>query len=150
MIDLTVEECRRILAEGRIAHIACTSEGEPYVTPMSYVIIEGDLYFRTGPGRRVNALREQPHVCVEVTILRGGDAWESALFWGRARFVEDSTTRSEVVAALLRKYHTESALGASTPSVLPKEHPIVAITPQRLTGRASGGGLTPKTRPGRL
>lgn len=150
MIDLTTEDCERILNDGRIAHIACTAQGQPYVTPMSYVMIEGDLYFRTGTGRRVDALRASPRSCIEVTILREGDAWESVVFWGDARFIEDPDTRSEVVAALLRKYHSETALGSSTPSILPTEYPIVAITPESVTGRASGGGLTSKTRPGRL
>lgn len=150
MIDLTPEESARILDEGRVAHIAVLAAGEPYVTPMSYVIVDGHMYFRTGPGRRVDALRASPRVCVEVTILREDDAWESALFWGEARFVDDAARRADVVAALLRKYHTASALGSSSPSFLREEHPIIAITPESTTGRASGRDLGPKMRPGRL
>lgn len=150
MIDLTPEECERILDEGYIAHIGVVSDGEPYVTPMSYVMLDGDLLFRTGTGRRADALRRSPLCCVEVTILREGDAWESALFWGDARFIEEPDTRAEVVAALLHKYHSESPLGSSNPSILPEEHPIIAITPERLTGRASGRGLSAESRPGRL
>lgn len=150
VIDLSAEECARVLSEGRIAHIGCNSQGEPYVTPMSYVVVDGDLYFRTGPGRRTEALRSDPRSCVEITILREGDAWESVMFWGDARFIEDPDQQARVVGELLRKYHSESALGSSSPSILPAEHPIVVITPESLTGRASGGGLGSKTRPGRL
>lgn len=150
MIDLTPQECERILTEGYIAHIGVLSNGEPYVTPMSYVLLNGDLHFRTGPGRRVEALRAHPRCCVEITILRESDAWESVLFWGDARFIDEPEHRSDVVAAILHKYHTESPLGSSSPSFLPEEHPIVAITPEALTGRASGRGLGRQTRPGRL
>lgn len=150
VIDLSAEECQRILADGRVAHIAHTSDGQPYVTPMSYVMVDGDFYFRTGTGRRVDAIRANPRSCVDVTILREGEAWESVVFWGDARFIDDPDERSRVVAALLRKYHTETAMGSPSPSMLPVEHPIVAITPESITGRASGGGLTTKTRPGRL
>ena len=150
MIDLTADECERILAEGRVAHIACSSEGQPYVTPMSYVIVDGDFYFRTGTGRRDDAIRANPRCCIDVTILREGEAWESVVFWGDARFIDDPEERSSVVAALLSKYHSDSAMGSPSPSTLPVEHPIVAITPESVTGRASGGGLTSKTRPGRL
>lgn len=150
MIDLTPEECGRVLDEGYVAHIGVVSRGRPYVTPMSYVMLDGDLYFRTGPGRRIDALRDDPSCCVEITILREDDGWESVLFWGTARFVEEPGERSNVVAALLRKYHTESPLGSPNPSLLPKEHPMVAITPEELTGRASGRGLGQQTRPGRL
>jgi nitroimidazol reductase NimA-like FMN-containing flavoprotein (pyridoxamine 5'-phosphate oxidase superfamily) len=150
VIELTADDCQRILTDGRIAHIACTSQGEPYVTPMSFVMIEGDFYFRTGPGRRVDGLRSAPRACIEVTILREGDAWESVVFWGTSRFIDDPTERSRVVEALLHKYHTDTVLGASTPSIVPTDLPIVAVTPESVTGRASGGGLTSKTRPGRL
>ncbi len=150
VIELSAADCERILGEGRVAHIAHASDGQPYVTPMSYVMVEGDLYFRTGIGRRVDAIRANPRSCIEVTILRDGEAWESVVFWGDARFIDDPDERSRVVAALLSKYHSETALGSPSPSMLPVEYPIVAITPESITGRASGGGLTTKTRPGRL
>lgn len=150
MIDLTIEESRQILQQGHVAHIGVIYEGEPYVTPMSYVMIDGDLHFRTGPGKRADALRGEPRCCVEVTILKEGTAWESVLFWGDARFIEDPNRRSDVVAALLRKYHTDRPIASSSGSFLPEEHPIIAITPERITGRASGRDFSPKTRPGRL
>ena len=150
MIDLEAHECDRILEEGYVAHIGVLVDGLPYVTPMSYVMIDGAIHFRTGPGVRVEALRAEPRCCVEITILREDDAWESVLFWGEARFIDDPNQRADVVAALLRKYHTESPLGSSSPAFLPKEHPIVAIEPQRVTGRASGRALGKQTRPGRL
>ena len=150
VIHLTPAECTEILANGRIAHIACESNGEPYVTPMSFVRIGEEFYFRTGEGRRVDALRSNPRVCIEVTILREGDAWQSVVFWGNATFVDEPNERADVVAALLQKYHSETALGMSTPAPLAGQLPIVAITPEDITGRASGGGFTAKTRPGRL
>jgi len=151
VIDLTTEQTEAVLANGRLGHVACWSENEVYVTPMSYVFLDNVFYFRTGEGRRTDALRQDPKVCVEVTRLKEGDAWESALFWGEARFVDDVDERARVVQALLAKYHQEAPLGSpSAGSPLDEPPPIVAIEPQRLTGRASGGGLGPKTRPGRL
>lgn len=150
MIELGPEECAQLLEEGRVAHIGCLSDGEVYVTPMSYVMIDGTMYFRTVPGRRTRALRENPHVCVEVSRGTGDDGWESVLFWGDAEFVADESREAEVVAALLRKYHAESALGTGQPRILPKETPVISIAPDRMEGRASGGGLSTPTRPGRL
>jgi nitroimidazol reductase NimA-like FMN-containing flavoprotein (pyridoxamine 5'-phosphate oxidase superfamily) len=150
VIDLSQEEAARVLTDGRVGHVACRSRGELYVTPMSYVMIDGVFYFRTGEGRRIEALRQDPEVCVEVTILREGNAWDSVVFWGTARFVDDVEQRSEIVQAILHKYHEESAFASSTPSHIAQMPPIVAIEPERITGRSSGGGLSGKTRPGRL
>ena len=52
-----------------------------------------------------------------------------------------------VVAALLRKYH-EPTLRASITRVLPQELPMIAIRPERLSGRASGGGCLHDVGPG--
>jgi hypothetical protein len=150
MIELTPEECRDLLEDGRVAHIAQVDRGEPYVTPMSYVMLRGDLCFRSGPGRRLDALRRDPRVCVEVSRPRADGGWESVVFRGTARLVDDTALEAEAIAALLAKYHSETALGFSAPAVFPEERPVLAITPEQVTGRASGGGLSAATRPGRL
>lgn len=150
MIELSPEECRAVLEQGRVAHIAQIDRDEPYVTPMSYVVLGGEFFFRTGQGRRLEALRRDPRVCVEVSRRREDAGWESVLLRGRARIVEDLRLEAEAIAALLTKYHTESALGFSAPAVHPEERPVVAITPEQVTGRASGHGLSAATRPGLL
>jgi nitroimidazol reductase NimA-like FMN-containing flavoprotein (pyridoxamine 5'-phosphate oxidase superfamily) len=150
MKELPPEVCRHIIGEERIAHLAQIDDGEPYITPLSYVLHEGDLVFRTAPGRRVEALRRDPNVCVEVSRETPGSGWESVIFWGTARFVDDPSVEATVVSALLAKYHTESALGFSSPSIFPEDRLVVAVTPERMTGRASGGDLSTETRPGRL
>jgi nitroimidazol reductase NimA-like FMN-containing flavoprotein (pyridoxamine 5'-phosphate oxidase superfamily) len=117
---------------------------------MSFVMLGGDFVFRTGTGRRLTGLRSDPRVCVEVSRPREDTGWESVLLWGRARLVDDPRLEAEAVAALLAKYHSESALGFSAPAIYPEERPVMAISPERVTGRASGAGLSAATRPGRL
>lgn len=150
MIELTADRCRTILEEGRVAHIAQIDGDAPYVTPMSYVLLGEDLVFRTGPGRRLEALRRDPRVCIEVSQPREDTGWESVIVRGQARLITDPRREQEAIAALLAKYHSESALGFSAPAVYPEERPVVAVTPEETTGRASGGGLSTSTRPGRL
>lgn len=149
MIDLNDDRCHEVLNRGTTAHVGVVDDGEPYVTPMSYVMLDGVFYFRTAPGRRDTVLRAAPRMCVEVSES-DGDAWQSVVFWGDAEFVEDTNERADVVAALLHKYHSESALGFSTPTPVPEERSVVKVVPEQLTGRGSGGGLGRKTRPGRL
>jgi len=151
MIELDEQRSQAILDETDTAHVACIAEGEPYVTAMSFVMVSGLCYFRTARGRRVTALQEDPRVCVEVSRPTVGDGWESVLFFGEARFIpeEDTQTRAPVVAAFLRKYR-EPAFAAAITTVLPTEHPMFAVVPERLSGRASGGGFAANTQPGRL
>jgi len=151
MIELDEERCRLILQGTDTAHLACLADGEPYVTAMSFVMVAGECCFRTARGRRVTALRSDPRVCVEVSRPSVGDGWESVVFSGVARFIpeDDTEARAEVVAAFLRKYRAP-ALAATITSVLPTEHPMFAVLPERMTGRASGGGFEANTLPGRI
>lgn len=149
MIELSREHCRQVLDAGRVAHVACVSRGQPYVTPLSYVMLGDDFVFRTLPGRRIDSLEVDPRVCVEVTLLFDDDGeWQSVVFWGDARTVNDPAAKSAVVTAFLRKYQTPPLGGAGPPSLA--GYRTVAITPEHMTGRASGEGLTPRLRPGRL
>ncbi|MDX1690034.1 MAG: pyridoxamine 5'-phosphate oxidase family protein, partial [Acidimicrobiia bacterium] len=105
---------------------------------------------RPGPGRRHAALASDPRVCVLVT--RKDDAgWVSVILWGVARVVDDPARQAQVVEALLDKYHDEPLIGIARPGELRSEdHIVMAITPERMTGRSSGGGWSSATRPGRL
>jgi nitroimidazol reductase NimA-like FMN-containing flavoprotein (pyridoxamine 5'-phosphate oxidase superfamily) len=149
MIELTLEQCEQILAEEPTAFVACLSEGEPYVAPMSYVIDSGDVCFRTGRGRRTEALAANPRVCVAVSRSADDGSWQSVILWGEARLVEDPGRESEIIAGLLHKYG-ESGFEIAAGQHLPVEKPVYAVTPDRVSGRASGGGLSPSTHPGRL
>ena len=149
MIDIDEARGQAILEQTPTAHVACIADGEPYVTPMSFVMVDDVFYMRTGNGRRVSALRADPRVCVEVSRPTVGEGWESVVFWGEARFIDDIETRATVVAAFLHKYHGPT-FRASITRVLPEELPMIAISPERLSGRASGGGFETNTWPGRL
>jgi nitroimidazol reductase NimA-like FMN-containing flavoprotein (pyridoxamine 5'-phosphate oxidase superfamily) len=152
MEELTGEGCARVLEEEDVAHIGVISDGEPYVTPLSYVIDGSEFLFRTGSGRRLDAIRENPRVCIEVTQYdpETGD-WRSVVAWGTARVVDSPGERSETVEMLLRKYRhvmeDPLSFGARPPLAEPF---IVTVELERITGRSSGAGLTPRSRPGRL
>jgi nitroimidazol reductase NimA-like FMN-containing flavoprotein (pyridoxamine 5'-phosphate oxidase superfamily) len=144
-MELSAEECWDILREGRVAHVAVVDRGEPYVTPVSYVVVDGRLAFRSAPGRRAEALERDPQVCVAVTEP-GDGGWRSVVLRGEARFVDDPHRHAEVVAALLAKYSSEIMPGFTAPAPFPEERRVVTIAPVAVTGRADGAAL----RPGRL
>lgn len=154
MQELTAAETQQLMAESPVGHLAVIAEEGPYVSPMSHVMIDGDIYIRTGPGRRTEALQSEPRVCVEVSRfdLESGD-WVSAIAWGRAEIIDDPHVEEEVVAALFTKYREQmgSPFAFSwVPPVSAQDAITVRIEVDMLTGRSSGKGLAPRTRPGRL
>lgn len=149
MADLTDEECLRLLDEGRVAHVACIADGEPYVTPISYVILDGRIHFRTALGRRIDALQRDPRLSISVVKLGDGGSWRSVIVSGRARIIEDPAIEADVISALIHKYG-DSPLAFSRPAVLPKARPVVAVDASDMTGRTSSDPLGPGIHPGRV
>jgi nitroimidazol reductase NimA-like FMN-containing flavoprotein (pyridoxamine 5'-phosphate oxidase superfamily) len=147
---LSDRECHELLYRAAVAHIAVVSEGEPYVTPISFVTGPGEIAFRTVRGRRVAALSETPRVCIEVSEFdeRSGD-WRSVVVFGTASLVEDEATVQAVVAGLLRKYRTVVDL-FGPPSVPGGEPVVVRVEIDTITGRRASSFFSTRTRPGRL
>jgi len=79
------EECLRVLAGARLARLACARENQPYVVPvyLAYHEASGCLYGFTTPGQKVEWMRANPLVCVEVDEVAAYDQWVSVIAFGR-------------------------------------------------------------------
>lgn len=151
MEALNRAQIQELLDTATVMHLACVDPG-PYVTALSYVVIDGDLYFRTYGGRRIDALRNDPRVGVEVSeVDPETGAWVSAVGEGAARIVEDPATAALVEGALIKKYASAYETLVSGPSGPPLgEAYIVQILLDDVTGRSSGSSWGRRTRPGRM
>lgn len=151
MNDLTPERCRDLLSQATVGHLAVISDGDPYVSPISFVMLDEAICIRTGSGRRVEALRTNPRACFEVSAFdeATGD-WESVIVWGDAEFVEDNTRTREVIMAFLEKYRDVLGSPLNPGSVLPEQDVVIRIPIDRSAGRSSGSYFSVRSRPGRL
>lgn len=152
MDDLTPADCRRILSAAMVGHLGVISDGEPYVSPVSFVYEEGAIFVRTNPGRRVDAIKANPRVCVEVSDFDATTGyWESMIVWGDATFVEERRASERVVMALMDKYRDSLGSPLSRPGAAPMEQEVILQIPVEVeTGRSSGSLFSARTLPGRL
>ncbi len=154
MDELTREEALEVLESAPVGHLGMILGGDPYVTPMSYVVDGDHILFRTMPGQKLNALRENPRVCMEVSLYEDGSGeWVSVIVKGSAREVDDGATRNSTISMLFTKY--EEVMGSPlsrSPGPQPMEGlpSVVAVEIEEITGMSSGRGWTRRTRPGRL
>lgn len=72
---------QRILSSHYHAHLACCDGQEPYLVPISYAYHDGSLYGYTHEGRKIEILRKNPSVCVEVDDIHA-DNWRSVIVRG--------------------------------------------------------------------
>src|SRR5690554_856039 len=101
MQPLTRVQALDLLTAAPVAHIGVISNGEPYVTPISFVVTGNLIALRTVPGRRLEAIRENPRVCIEASEFdpTSGE-WARATVWGSAHGGRATPPRATVAVAM--------------------------------------------------
>jgi nitroimidazol reductase NimA-like FMN-containing flavoprotein (pyridoxamine 5'-phosphate oxidase superfamily) len=143
--DLTNSECERILTSNRYGHLGCSDGDEPYVVPITYVYKDGFLYSFTHEGQKIELMRKNPKMCVQVEHIASEKEWESVMCWGLFEEVTDEKSIQDV-KLLFAEQHGESVLAGEEPAVSPMveklhlQNDISAVLyrmkPYRMTGRA--------------
>jgi nitroimidazol reductase NimA-like FMN-containing flavoprotein (pyridoxamine 5'-phosphate oxidase superfamily) len=86
--EMSKEECLHVLAKVRLARLACARSNQPYVVPVYLAyhespIGESCLYGYTTVGQKVEWMRANPKVCVEVDDVNSCNRWTSVIVFGR-------------------------------------------------------------------
>ena len=121
---LSDEEAWDILQRGKIGHLACIDQDEPYVVPINYLVAEDCVYSHSLPGRKISALRDHPRACLQVSHIQDDFHWRSAIAFGAFEEIVDQTERSSILRQLLARFPkltpVESQLtrDAQTPPVI--------------------------------
>jgi nitroimidazol reductase NimA-like FMN-containing flavoprotein (pyridoxamine 5'-phosphate oxidase superfamily) len=64
------EEILQLIKKQSICRIAFRGDLYPYIAPFQYVVINDNLYFHfTDYGKKINFLKQDNHVCVEIEIF---------------------------------------------------------------------------------
>jgi nitroimidazol reductase NimA-like FMN-containing flavoprotein (pyridoxamine 5'-phosphate oxidase superfamily) len=81
--ELTPQEVTNLLRRGSHAHLGCYRRGEVYVVPVTYVY-EGDfLYSHSPAGKKIEMMRSNKKVCLQVEDVRSLFEWQSVIVWGK-------------------------------------------------------------------
>ena len=80
---MTLEECRAALAGLDFGRLACARDGQPYVVPVYFAYDGESVYGLTTLGQKIEWLRSNPRVCLEVDERSSHDRWMSIVVLGR-------------------------------------------------------------------
>jgi nitroimidazol reductase NimA-like FMN-containing flavoprotein (pyridoxamine 5'-phosphate oxidase superfamily) len=94
--EMSREECELVLARTRLARLGCAQGNQPYVVPVSLVYHQPEnggacFYGVTIPGQKVEWMRTNPLVCVEVDEVAADDRWLSVIVFGRYEELPETT-----------------------------------------------------------
>ena len=83
--ELTSAECEEFLRDSTVGRLGCAHKGQPYIVPISLYFgrEERCLYGFSTVGRKIEWMRENPSVCVEVDAISDQYQWTSVLVMGR-------------------------------------------------------------------
>jgi len=153
MEPISDAEARAFLEGSSVAHIGVVIDGEPYVTPMSFIVDGDRILFRTKPGRRYSGIEQNPVVSIEASHFDedSGD-WTSVIVKGTASLVNDDETIQITLSELFDKYRQVLGSPLSRGGIQPSASfpHVVAVQMEEISGMSSSGPFSVRTRPGRL
>ncbi len=153
MEPVTEAKALAFLEGSSVAHIGVIVDGEPYVTPMSFIVDGNRILFRTKSGRRLTGIEQSPLVSIEASEFddETGD-WVSVIVRGTASIVDDDASVQTTLSGLFEKYRKVLGSPLSRGGMQPiSSFPhVVAVEIAEISGMASSGPFSMRTRPGRL
>src|SRR5262245_7438898 len=89
-----------ILREGILGRLGCIAAGWPYVVPVNYYFDGKDIYIHTLPGKKLDAMRANPRVCLQVDEIEDPYNWGSVIAYGTFEEVSNEETQENILTKL--------------------------------------------------
>ncbi len=151
--DMSAQDCTALLARARLGRLACACEGQPYITPISFAHDAGFLYSFSTLGKKIQWMRTNPLVCVEVEELATSQDWSTVIVTGKYEELPDTPEyeiRRRRAYDLLRRRPAWWEPGYVKTVVDGKIRPIEATYFRIVIDHVSGRRGLPDAAPGRM
>jgi nitroimidazol reductase NimA-like FMN-containing flavoprotein (pyridoxamine 5'-phosphate oxidase superfamily) len=108
--ELTPAACAEVLSRGSVARLACCRMNQPYVVPVSFVYDPRQvcLFSFSAIGKKVEWMRTNPSVCVEVEDFEDRFNWTTVVVFGRYDEIGDAPKHQELRQRALHLFSERS------------------------------------------
>lgn len=89
--DMTRDKCLELLEDTHIGRIACAQDNQPYITPFSFVYHDDFIYGFGTVGKRIDWMRANPRVCVEIEKIVNHREWQTVVVSGHYEELPDTS-----------------------------------------------------------
>ena len=95
MTDLTSSECIRLLKNNYTGHLGFISKGDPHVIPITYHYNQADntIISYSEEGHKINAMRDNGSVSLQVEDIISNSNWQSVLVLGTFEEIKGSNAK---------------------------------------------------------
>ena len=90
--ELTAAQCEEVLARASVGRLGCARNDQPYIVPifLYFDINEKSLYSFSTLGQKIDWMRGNPKVCVEVDEILERSNWTTVIVFGHYEEIGDS------------------------------------------------------------
>lgn len=96
--ELTPAHCHDVLSRSHVARLACARHNQPYVVPISFHYDHDTncLFGFSTVGKKVEWMRENPKVCLEIEDVEDRFHWTTVVVVGRYDEISDSPEHQDI------------------------------------------------------
>jgi uncharacterized protein len=105
--EMTEQECRALLARASTGRLGCSRDNQPYVVPVYLAYQPRYIYIFSTFGQKIEWMRSNPKVCIQVDEIATESEWASVIANGRYQELAEPNYAVERAHAreLLGKQH---------------------------------------------
>lgn len=81
-VEISLDECKKLLARVTVGRLACAVDNQPYVVPVCFSYEPDDLYVFSTVGQKIKWMRQNPKVCLQADQIRDRSTWTSVVVNG--------------------------------------------------------------------
>ncbi|MEE1946355.1 pyridoxamine 5'-phosphate oxidase family protein [Pedobacter sp. KR3-3] len=100
--ELSKKEILDLLQNQLYGYLGCHANGETYVVPVNFIYSENALYAHSGPGKKIDMMRQNPKVCFQVGDIKNSFHWKSVVIDGQFEELHDQE-RQQVMQGIIQK-----------------------------------------------
>lgn len=94
--DLTRQASLAVLSRIHLGRLACAKANQPFLVPMFFAYHEDSLYCASTIGQKIEWMRDNPLVAVEVDEIENAQHWESVVVLGRYEEIPQTPEMQDV------------------------------------------------------
>ncbi len=115
--EMTYQECRAMLIGKNLARLACARDNQPYIVPIHFDFDGTFFYGYSTLGMKIEWMRQNPLVCLEIDELSNRTQWASIVVFGHYEELPDIPEYAgpRMVAERLFQRHAQWWEPASVP-----------------------------------
>ena len=140
------EAIAKIMAESKVCRLAMVDGNMPYLVPLSFGVEGDSLYFHGAlEGRKIDILRDNPHVCFEMdqgsavieapAACKWGVRYRSVIGFGTAEFLTHPEEK-KVALQIIMGHYSEREFHFSDAMV--EEVALIKVTISKVSAKQSG------------